>query len=67
MPDVAHAGVSPKDIEAILERAVKEPGINDAMALLELSQEANQIVQIRNGWAAQPIIAYVTGTAGWVK
>jgi hypothetical protein len=67
MSDAARAGVSPKDIEAILERAAKEPGINDALALLQLSQEADQIAQIRNGLVEQPLIAYVTGTAGWVR
>jgi hypothetical protein len=67
MKDEAHARVSPKDIETILERAAKEPGINDALALLRLSQEAQGIDQIVNGLVAPPLMAYVSGTAGWVR
>jgi hypothetical protein len=67
MKDEAHARVSPKDIEMILERAAKEPGINDALALLRLSQEAQGIDQIINGLVAPPLMAYVSGTAGWVR
>jgi hypothetical protein len=59
--------VSPEEIAAIIEKASKEPGINDMMALLHLSQEATEVEQARLALtAAQPIIAHVSGTAGWV-
>lgn len=67
MRDEARTGVSPKDIEAILEKAAKEPGIDDALALLRLSQEARGIDQIVNGLVAPPLVAYVSGTAGWIR
>jgi hypothetical protein len=58
--------VSPEEIKEMIERAAKEPGINDVLALMELSQEADQIEQIRAELASQPLVMQVTGTAGWV-
>jgi hypothetical protein len=59
--------VSPQEIEEIIERASKEPGINDMLALLRLSQEITQVEQIRRDLTEQPLIAEVSGTAGWVR
>lgn len=60
------AGVSPQEIREIIERAVKEPGINDVLALMKLSQEAAEIEEIRAELSPQPLVTQVTGTAGWV-
>jgi hypothetical protein len=59
--------VSPQEIEEIIERASKEPGINDMLALLRLSQEITQGEQIKRDLTVQPFVAQVTGTAGWVR
>jgi hypothetical protein len=58
--------VSPQEIKELIERAAKEPGINDVLALMQLSQEATQIEQIRTQLSPQPVMMQVTGTAGWV-
>lgn len=60
--------VSPQEIKEIIERASKEPGINDMIALLRLSQEATQLeLTMQALMAEQPIIAAVSGTADWVR
>ena len=62
------SSVSPQEIKKIIERAAKEPGINDMIALLRLSDEATQLELTRHAlMAVQPIIATVSGTAGWVR
>lgn len=58
--------VSPEEIKEIIERAAKEPGLNDILALMEVSREATEIEQIRAELASQPLVMQVTGTAGWV-
>jgi hypothetical protein len=58
--------VSPQEIRELIERAAKEPGINDLAALMELSQEVVQIEQIRAEASPQHFMVQVTGTAGWV-
>jgi hypothetical protein len=45
----------PQDIAEIIEKAAKEPGINDALALLRLSQESNEIEQISSSRTAPPL------------
>jgi hypothetical protein len=55
--------VTPEEVAEIIERASKEPGINDVLALMELSREAAQIEQIRAELAPQPLVTQVTGTA----
>jgi hypothetical protein len=67
MSDEAKVGVTPKDIDDILTRAAKEPGINDVMALLLLSREADEIQEIRRGLDVPQIVSQVTSTAGWVR
>jgi hypothetical protein len=67
MANTAAPRVTPEEIAAIIERASKEPGINDMMALLSLSQEVAQIEQMRLALTtAQPVISAASGTAGWV-
>ena len=65
MADTVAPCVSPEEIGKIIEQARKEPGVNDMMALLELSREFNQIEEIRHGWSEQPLIAQVSSTGGW--
>jgi hypothetical protein len=65
MTDASEQRVTPKDIEAILEKAAKEPGINDILGLLRLSQEADQIGQISGTLETQSTIVCASGTAGW--
>ncbi len=67
MADPAPAAVSPEDVKEIIDTASKEPGINDALALLRLCQESAEIDEfMRVLTAQQPIVAQVSGTAGWV-
>jgi hypothetical protein len=58
--------VSPEEIENLIKKAAKEPGINDVMTLLELSKEAAQIEEMRAELSPQPLATQVTGTAKWV-
>jgi hypothetical protein len=60
------SGVSPKDIQDILDRAAKAPGINDVMALLQLSREVDEVERIKREATVQPIVSQSTGTSGWV-
>jgi hypothetical protein len=60
------ANVSPQEIQELIEKASKEPGINDVLALMELAQEFAQIEEIRAELSPQPFVTQVTGTAGWV-
>jgi hypothetical protein len=68
MADATVVTVTPQEIAAIIERASKEPGTDDMMALLRLSQEAAEVEQIRHSLTTvQPVIAAVSGTAEWVR
>jgi hypothetical protein len=68
MPQPAAPSVTPQDVKAIIERASKEPGINDVLALLRLSQESAQIDEFMRVLTTQPPIdAQVSGTAGWIR
>ena len=58
--------VSPQEIRELVERAAKEPGINDLLALMALSEESTQIEQIRSELSPEPLVMPITGTAGWV-
>jgi len=57
--------VSPQEIKELIERAAKEPGINDVIALMKLSWETTEVEQIRAELYPQPRVMQVTGT-GWV-
>jgi hypothetical protein len=46
--------------------ASKEPGINEMLALLQLSHEITQIDEITRGLSVQPLVAQVSSTADWV-
>jgi hypothetical protein len=59
--------VTPEDVAKIIEQASKEPGINDMMALLQLSAEITQIEQINRSMMVQPLVAQASSTAGWVR
>jgi hypothetical protein len=59
--------VTPEDIAEIIERASKEPGVNDMLALLQLSQEITQVEQFSRSLTMQPIVARASSTAGWVR
>ncbi len=66
MQDTKSPRVSPQEIEALFERASKEPGLNDIAALLKLADEAMQIERVQAEASAQPCYGLVAGTAGWV-
>jgi hypothetical protein len=66
MANVTVPSVSPQEIKEIIDRAVKEPGINDVLALMQLSREATEIEQTIAEVTPQPLVMQVTGTAGWV-
>lgn len=67
MSDTTNFQVSPKEIEALIEKAAKEPGLKDIAALIRLSEEVTQIDCIRAEMSAQPCFSQVTGTAGWLS
>jgi hypothetical protein len=64
MDDSTVRSVSPQEIKELLERAAKEPGINDLLTLMKLSEEATQIEQIRTEMTPQAVVKHATGTAG---
>jgi hypothetical protein len=55
---------TPQEIKEIIDRAAKEPGINDVLALMQLSKEATEIQQTMANLTPQPWVMQVTGTAG---
>jgi len=57
--------ILPSDIEAILEKAVKEPGVNDLLAVLQLSQEATAINEMSHAFDSQPRVYCVSNSGGW--
>jgi hypothetical protein len=60
--------VTPEEIAEIIEKASKEPGTDDMMALLQLSHEATEIELLNRALTTvEPIIGAVSGTAGWVR
>jgi hypothetical protein len=59
--------VTPEEVGKIIEQACKEPGINDMIAVLQLSGEIAEIEQISRSLTVQPIIAQASSTAGWVR
>ena len=59
--------VTPEDIAEIIKRASKEPGVNDMLALLQLSQEITQVEQFSRSLTVQPIVARASSTVGWVR
>jgi hypothetical protein len=59
--------VSPDEIKKIIEQASKEPGINDMLALVQLSQECNVISQMQYTWSEQPLIGQVSSTGDWLS
>jgi hypothetical protein len=67
MPHMIKSRVSPKEIEALIERAAKEPGLKDIAALMQLSQEVAQIDRFRTEMSPQPCFLQVAGTAGWLN
>lgn len=67
MANPAVLKVTPEEVAGIIERASREPGINDMLALLQLSHEATQFEQLTQSLAVQPLVAQVSSTAGWVR
>ena len=61
-----HTRVSPQEIEAMIAKASQEPGLNDIVELLKLSDEASQVERQQAELFAQPCSAQVAGTADWV-
>ena len=59
--------VTPEEVAKIIEQASKEPGIDDMMALLQLSAEITEIEQINRSMTVQPLVAQTSSTAGWVR
>jgi hypothetical protein len=66
MPDATSFRVSPQEIEALFEKARKEPGLNDITALLKLADEVKQIEWVQAEASTQLCYGQVAGTAGWV-
>jgi hypothetical protein len=64
---MADTPVSPDEIKKIIEQASKEPGINDMLALVELSHEYNLISQMSVTWSEQPLIGQVSSTGDWLR
>lgn len=64
---MADTRVSPDEIRKIIEQASKEPGVNDMLALVELSYEFNQISQLQYAWSEQPLIGQVSNTGSWLR
>jgi len=63
-----NSNVSPEEVAEIIEKASREPGINDILALMRLSYEFNEIEQInRSLMMVQPVVAQASSTAGWVR
>jgi hypothetical protein len=57
--------VSPEEIRELIERAAREPGLNDLLALARLSDEIAQDNPAHSGVA--PVgCAQVAGTADWI-
>lgn len=68
MANATVSTVTPEEVAQIIEKASKEPGINDVFAILELSQEITEFELARYAMMnPQPIIAEVTGTGSWVR
>jgi hypothetical protein len=59
--------VTPEEVAKIIEQASKEPGIDDMMALLQLSAEITEIERINRSMIVQPLVAQTSSTAGWVR
>jgi len=66
MPEKPDHRVSPAEIAKIIEAAAKEPGVNDMLSLLRLSQEANEIEQFFNSLRPTEIMTQASSTAGWI-
>ena len=62
-----NSNVSSQEVVQIIEKASRELGVNDMLALLRLSQEFNEIEQVnRSLMVVQPVVAQASSTAGWV-
>ena len=62
-----NSNVSSQEVVQIIEKASREPGVNDMLARLRLSQEFNEIEQVnRSLMVVQPVVAQASSTAGWV-
>ena len=67
MANATVSKVTPEEVAKIIEQASKEPGIDDMMALLQLSAEIREIEQINRLMMVQPLVAQTSSTAGWVR
>jgi hypothetical protein len=66
MTNAEASRVSPNEIADLIERASREPGLNDILNLLQLSREFTDIDHLRQSWGEQPLAAQVSSTHGWL-
>jgi hypothetical protein len=60
--------VSPEEIAQIIQKASEEPGINDMLAILRLSEEITDIERVNRSLTMQPVVTQAgSSTAGWVR